>query len=134
VPNPMATILRQQDSLRLTSRQADSIAAMNRRYTYRTDSIWAPVARYLAELPERFDEQLVYDRYLTARRAQIDMLMRIVPAIRSLLTAEQRRKLPPQIVNVLDPRYLESVRNGTGTYVGGSSFGGGPQFFFESFR
>ena len=120
----MATILRQQDSLRLTSAQADSIAAMNRRYTYRTDSIWAPVARYFAALPARFDEELVYDRYLEARRAQIDMLMRLVPAIRSLLTSEQRRRLPPQVVNVLDPRYLESVRNGTGTYVSGSRGGG----------
>jgi hypothetical protein len=123
VPNPMATILRQQDSLRLTSGQADSIAAMNRRYTYRTDSIWAPVARYFAELPARFDEALVYDRYLEARRAQIDMLMRLVPAIRTLLTSEQRRRLPPQVVNALDPRYLESVRSGTGTYVSGSRGG-----------
>jgi hypothetical protein len=135
VPNPMVAILRQQDSLRLTYHQADSIAAMNRRYTYRTDSIWTPVGRYFAGLPTRFDEELAYDRYLEARRAQIDMLIRIVPVIRSLLTAEQRRKLPPQIVNVLDPRYLVSVRNGTGLYVGGSGpnfggggGGGGPQF------
>ena len=137
VPNPMAAILRQQDSLRLTSRQADSIAAMNRRYTYRTDSIWAPVARYFASLPTRFDEEAVYDRYLDARRAQVDMLMHMVPAIRDLLTAEQRRRLPSQIVNVLDPRYLVSVRNGTGTYVGGAGggqqFSGGPQFT-EVFR
>src|SRR6185503_677365 len=111
IPNPMATILRQQDSLRLTSRQADSIAAMNRRYTYRTDSIWVPVGRYLAALPANFDEGLAYDRYLQARHAQIDMLIRVVPVIRELLTAEQRRKLPAQIVNVLDPRYLVSIRN-----------------------
>jgi hypothetical protein len=129
MPNPMVTILRQQDSLRLTSRQADSIAAMNRRYTYRTDSIWTPVAKYLSELPERYDEGLAYDRYLKARHAQIDMLISIVPTIRSLLTDEQRRKLPQQIVNILDPRYLISVRNGTGLYVGGGSFGGGgPNF------
>jgi hypothetical protein len=137
LPNPMVTILRQQDSLRLTSRQADSIAAMNRRYTYRTDSIWAPVARYYAGLPTRFDEGLAYDRYIQARHAQIDMLIRIVPVIRELLTAEQRRKLPAQIVNVLDPRYLVSVRNGTGLYVGGGfgpnvNFGGGGPGFTEA--
>jgi len=39
-------ILRQQDSLHLTAVQADSIAAMNRRYNYRSDSLWAPVSRY----------------------------------------------------------------------------------------
>ena len=145
LPNPMVTILRQQDSLHLTSRQADSIAAMNRRYTYRTDSIWAPVARYLAALPTRFDADAVYDRYLLARHAQVDMLIGLVPTIRSLLTDAQRRKLPPQIVNVLDPRYLVSVRNGTGLYVGGVGVGGfgpggfgpggfGPVFFEGSFR
>jgi hypothetical protein len=127
LPNPMVSILRQQDSLRLTAHQADSIAAMNRRYTYRTDSIWAPVAKYLADLPTRFDESLAYDRYLEARHAQVDMLLHIVPAIRSLLTDEQRRKLPQQIANILDPRYLLSVRNGTGLYVGGGGFG--PVFF-----
>jgi hypothetical protein len=138
IPNPMATILRQQDSLRLTSKQADSIAAMNRRYTYRTDSIWVPVARYMASLPTRFDDDLVYDRYLQARHAQIDMLIRIVPTIRELLTAEQRRKLPGQITNILDPRYLVSVRNGTGLYVGGQGGGNfGPGAFgpvFTEFR
>jgi hypothetical protein len=132
LPNPMVNILRQQDSLQLTARQADSIAAMNRRYTYRTDSIWAPVSKFLSELPERYDESLVYDRYLQARHAQIDMLIRIVPALRALLTDQQRRKLPPQMANVLDPRYLISVRNGTGTYIGGGGFGGFPQV--EAFR
>ena len=58
VPNPMTSILRQQDSLRLTSVQADSIAVMNRRYTYRSDSLWAPVGRHFASLPARVDEAL----------------------------------------------------------------------------
>ena len=62
------------------------------------------------------------------------MLIRIVPTISALLTDEQRRKLPPQIVNVLDPRYLVSVRNGTGLYVGGSGSGGfGPGNFTPAF-
>jgi hypothetical protein len=129
VPNPMATILRQQDSLRLTALQADSIAAMNRRYQYRADSLWAPVSRYFAGLPARFDEGEAYDRYMRARRTQIDWLMQLAPHIRGLLTREQRRKLPTQVVNVLDPRYLLSIRNGTATFVGGS----GPQSFGGEF-
>ena len=130
VGNPMATILRQQDSLRLTSLQADSIASMNRRYTYRADSLWAPVARYFATLPTRFDEGAAYDRYLDARRAQVDMLSELVPTVRALLTAEQRRKLPAFVVNLLDPRYLASVRSGSGLYIGGGgiNFGGGGEF------
>jgi hypothetical protein len=119
VSNPMSAILRSQDSLHLTAFQADSIASMNRRYTYRVDSLWAPVARYFATLPTQFQEDMAYDRYIEARRAQIDMLMNLAPAVRALLTPEQRRKLPAFIVNILDPRYLALIRSGTGTYVSG---------------
>ncbi|MDF1503787.1 TonB-dependent receptor [Roseisolibacter sp. H3M3-2] len=125
LPNPMATILRQQDSLRLTAAQADSIAAMNRRYTYRSDSLWAPVARRLAALPARFDEDDAFARYARARRAQLDMLAAMGPAIRALLTPAQRRRLPASVLNVLDPRYLDAIRGGTGVYVGAGTLGGG---------
>ncbi len=133
VQNPMSAILRQQDSLRLTAVQADSIASMNRRYTYRADSLWTPVARHFAALPAEFDERDAYLRYREARRAQIDMLMAIGPTVRGLLTPAQRRKLPSQILNLLDRRYLVSIRNGTGTYVGGgpTGFFGGPIEFFS---
>lgn len=128
VMNPMTLILRQQDSLRLTAAQADSIASMNRRYAYRIDSIWAPVGRKLASLPVKFSASDAYSQYLHARHAQLDLLTSASNAIRELLTAEQRRKLPVSVVNALDPRYLESIRNGIGLYVGGggafSGFGG----------
>jgi hypothetical protein len=129
VLNPMSVILRQMDSLHLTAVQSDSLASMNRRYNYRVDSVWAPVARYLAQLPEKFQRDEAYDRYLSARRAQVDMMTALAPTIRDLLTADQRRKLPPQVLNYLDPRYLASIRSGTGTYVNGTGFsliGGSP--------
>jgi hypothetical protein len=127
--NPMSTVLRQQDSLRLTSVQADSIASMNRRYAYRTDSLWTPVARYLATLPERYRGDAAYDRYLEARRAQVDLLAQSMRALRELLTPEQRRKLPASVSNYLDPRFLQSIRNGNGMYVRGPSTGGGDFYF-----
>jgi hypothetical protein len=40
-----------------------------------------------------------------------------------VLTAEQRRKLPQSVTNLLDPRYLISIRNGTGLYVGATNSG-----------
>ena len=125
IQNPLTVILRQQDSLRLTAAQADSIAIMNRRYTYRVDSLWAPVAKYFATLGTAYDDGEAYDRYMRARRAQIDMLIQMAPHVRSLLTPEQRRKLPGQVVNILDPRYLVSIRSGTGMYTGGGGGGGG---------
>jgi hypothetical protein len=119
IQNPLATILRQQDSLKLTAKQADSIAALNRWYTIRNDSIWAPVAKYLGTLPDRYDEGAAYDRYINARRATVDLLTRIGPEVKGLLTPEQRRKLPPFVASYLEPRYLASIRSGTATFVGG---------------
>jgi hypothetical protein len=130
LPNPMAQILRQQDTLKLTSPQADSIATMNRWYIVRVDSIWSPVAKYLAELPTRYDEDEAYDHYIRARRATVDLLSKLGPKIKGLLTPEQRRKLPPFVASYLEPRYLASIRSGTGSFTGGGMMmgpmGGGP--------
>jgi hypothetical protein len=114
----MSTILRQQDTLQLTALQADSIAAMNRRYLYRTDSVWAAPARYWADLPETFSSDAAFARLLQARHAQLDMLLQVVPAINDLLTPAQKRRLPQGVVNMLDPRYLHFIRDGFGTYTG----------------
>jgi hypothetical protein len=119
IQNPLATILRQQDSLGLTAKQADSIASLNRWYTLKNDSIWAPVARYLGTLPDRYDEGAAYERYITARHGTIDLLTKIGPEVKGLLTAEQRRKLPAFVASYLEPRYLASIRSGTATFVGG---------------
>jgi hypothetical protein len=128
IPNPMATILRQQDSLKLTSVQADSIAVLNRMYTIRNDAIWTPVAKYLAELPASYDQGVAYEHYIQARKATVDLLTKIVPAVKNLLTPEQRRKLPAFIASYLEPRYLASIRSGTATFTGSSAFGVGPIF------
>jgi hypothetical protein len=127
VPSPLLPILRSQDSLHLTALQADSLASMNRRYQYKADVLWAPVTRWFSALPNEYDHGEAYGRYLQARRAQIDMLTEMVPVIRKLLTAEQRRKLPAQVVNLLDPHYLALIRSGTGMYI---NSGGGPGAFF----
>ncbi len=128
--NPLATIMRQQDSLHLTTLQADSIVTMNRRYLYRADSLWVPVARYFATLPIDFEANVAFDKYLDARHKQVDMLIEIAPTIHALLTDEQKRKLPQQVLNYLDSRYLISIRNGTGMYVNGTgaSRGGNVDF------
>jgi hypothetical protein len=132
--NPLAQMLRQADTLGLTGPQADSLASMNRVYTVTLDSIWNPVAKYLAELPQRYDQSDAYARYIEARKASVDMLIRFAPSIRALLTDEQRRKLPALVASYLDPRYLAGIRNGTagsaaaGAFGGGFIGGGGPIF------
>ena len=118
VPNPMAQILRQQDSLHLSAQQADSIASLNRWYSVRVDSIWAPVAKYLSDLPARYDQDAAYDHYLAARRASVDLLALLAPSVKEILTAEQQRKLPAFVASYLEPRYLASIRSGTASFTG----------------
>jgi hypothetical protein len=123
--NPMATILRAADTLELTQPQADSLAVLNRAYTIKLDSIWSPVAKYLAALPDKYDGDEAYDRYRTAREMSVDALIRLAPTVRSLLSGDQRRKLPTFVTPFLDTRYLASIRSGTaGTGLGVIMAGG----------
>jgi len=125
VPNPMAQILRQSDTLKLTGVQADSLATMNRSYVIRLDSIWAPIAKDFAALPDTYDKRLVQDRYVRARKASVDLLIKLSPVIKQLLTQDQLRKLPSFIAGYLDTRYLAMVRSGTQGAATQFGFGGG---------
>ncbi|HEX9109573.1 MAG TPA: hypothetical protein VF832_20165, partial [Longimicrobiales bacterium] len=124
IRNPLATILEKQDSLGLTTFQADSVAAMNSRFTYRADSLWAPVVRALERVDSTADAGRLSRQYLETRGALIDMLTQMGPAARALLTGQQRRKLPAAVSANLDPHSLALVRRGTPTYVGGVDSGG----------
>ena len=131
VQNPMATLLRDQDTLKLSATQADSLASMNRRYTIFLDSVWAPVARDLAKLPDAYNRGAAYDRYQRARETSIDRLIKLAPTIKALLTAEQFRRVPSFVASTLDKRYLASIRSGTAGTGGAGPFqlggGGGGQ-------
>ena len=125
ITNPMALILRQADTLELTPLQADSIAVLNRGFTLKLDSIWSPIAKYLAALPERYDQGEAYDRYRRARETSVDALIKIAPNVKSLLTPDQMRKIPTYVTPFLDRRYLASVRSGTAGTGLGMIMGGG---------
>ena len=122
--NPLATILRQSDTLQLTAVQADSLATMNRWYLVRLDSVWSPVHKFLAALPNDYDEGEAYARYKSARESSVDLLRRLAPVVRRLLTDEQRRKLPALVASYMDLRYLAAIRSGTAGSTG-NSFGAG---------
>jgi len=111
IPNPMSLILTQQDSLKLTRKQADSLASMSRKFTQFADSVWTPVAKYLEAVPDKYDRGEAYDHYVKAREATVDYLLKVVPAVKNVLTSSQRRKLPSQIVNYLDTRVLKFLRS-----------------------
>ncbi len=123
--NPMAQILQQSDTLKLTRKQADSLATLNRWYVLKSDSVWAPIAREFAELPDRFNHDIAFNKYRKGREQSVDMLLRIVPEIKSLLSEEQYRLLPAQLAAFMDARSLRAIRSGTAGGGGGGGFGGG---------
>jgi hypothetical protein len=65
---------------------------------------------------------LAYNRYLRAREASIDVLIKVAPGIKDLLTPAQYRILPETLVPFMDKRNLQGIRSGT---AGGNRFMGG---------
>ena len=113
IMNPMVQILRQADTLELSQEAADSLAILNRNYTIKLDSIWTPVVKYLSNLPSEYDQAEAYERYRIARMASVDGMITLAPIVKSLLTDDQKRKLPTFVTPFLDTRYLASIRSGT---------------------
>lgn len=123
IPNPMALILQQPDSLKLTRKQADSLAVLSRLFTQKADQYWSPVSRTLEALPDDYSHSIAYDQYVTAREQTVDYLITLVPDVKKLLTSSQKRKLPIQISNYMDVRVLKFLRS--------SSSGDGMPFFIR---
>lgn len=111
--NPIAAILRNSDTLRLSSPQADSITLMAGQYTRRIEVIWTPIVKQLAALPERYNRGAAYDAYVSGRRQTIDLLSQLAPRILGLLSESQRRALPVEVQSHLNTRYLATIRSGT---------------------
>lgn len=111
IPNPMAMVLTQQEELKLTRAQADSLATLSYKFSVFADSVWTPVADYFVTLPDAYSRSEAYARYVSARERTIDYLMTLVPSVNSVLTGTQRRQLPLQIASYLDLRVLHYLRS-----------------------
>jgi hypothetical protein len=123
-PNPFEQMLRQQDSLGLSEDVADSIAILNKTYGKVIDSIWTPVAKYLATLPDKYDLDAAYEKVRSAQNMSLDQMGKFGPAAKALLTPDQIRKLPPYIALFLDNRAIRQVRPGRAGGGRGGFFGG----------
>lgn len=122
-PNPFEQMLRQTDSLGLSNDVADSIATLNKTYGKVIDSIWTPVSKYLAGLPEKYDLDEAYERVRVAENQSLDKMAIYGPAAKLLLTDEQIRKLPPFIALFLDNQAIRQVRPGRAGGGRGGFFG-----------
>ena len=111
IPNPMAMVLQQADSLSLTRAQADSLATLSTKFSQYADSVWTPVAKALDAEPEHYTAGDAYRRYVTARERTMDYLIALVPDLRGLLTPGQKRRLPAIILDYMDDRVLRFLRS-----------------------
>jgi hypothetical protein len=117
-------MLRQQDSLQLSNDVADSIAILNKSYGKVIDSLWTPVAKYLASLPDKYDLDEAYEKVRSAENSSLDQMAKYGPAAKALLTADQVRKLPPFIALFLDNQAIRQIRPGRAGGGRGGFFGG----------
>jgi hypothetical protein len=123
IPNPFDQILRQMDTLQLTTEQADSLASLNRIFSRYRDEQWRPVTRYLAALPDNYDLGEAWDKVKTAQNAVLEKMVILGPAAKRLLTREQLNKLPPIITIFLDENSIRAYKPGNSN--GRGRFGGG---------
>ncbi|MDE3126923.1 MAG: carboxypeptidase regulatory-like domain-containing protein [Gemmatimonadota bacterium] len=121
-PNPMDQLLRQKELLALTDAQTATLIKMNKAFTASVDSIWTPVAHYLAGLPEQFDVNDAFSHVSKGQDTTIALLVAYAPRVKGLLTAAQLQKLPAFLAAFLDPETLREIRPG-GAF--GFGFGGG---------
>jgi hypothetical protein len=117
VVNPMARILQSADPLKLSRQQADSIAKLSRGYTLFVDSLWAPIAKYMGSLPDKYDRDVAEAKFVDARIQAIDYLIKVVPKVSALLTKGQKRAMNASVAQYLEPQYLKYLRTGVGGQI-----------------
>jgi hypothetical protein len=122
IQNPFDQILRQMDTLQLTTDQADSLASLNRIYSRFRDETWRPVAKYLAGLPDDYDLAEAWDRVKAAQNTVLEKMVVLGPAAKDLLTREQLNRLPVFITIYLDESTIRAIRPGNAN--GRGRFGG----------
>jgi hypothetical protein len=122
IPNPFDQILRQMDTLQLTTEQADSLAALNKIYSQFKEETWRPIAKYLAALPDDYDLSEAWDKVKAAQNAILDKLIVLGPAAKDVLTKEQVNRLPPFIMVFMDEQTIKAYRPGNSN--GRGRFGG----------
>ena len=69
-------------------------------------------AAYLAALPKTYDKPEAQRKLVAARETVIDYLILATPNVRKMLTKGQLRVLNSQILQMLEPRYLELLKSG----------------------
>ena len=107
---PLPAIVQSADSLRLSPAQRDSIAKLAERHAAVMDSIYTPLATWLASLGERYDLDAAMDRVEEARDRATDRIVRTAREARAILTDAQFRQLPTFVQLQFDEDFVRRAR------------------------
>jgi len=109
--NPVGQLLAVKDSFTfITKDQLAALATLQRRIGAQQDSIWNPVADWLAAQPAEFDRKAVLDRVYDAQLKMFDVVVAGIRDVKQILSAEQIRELPPFMLIAFDEKALMQTR------------------------
>lgn len=104
IPDPYGTILLESDSLLLTRDQVAALRRADTLYRARIDSVWRPLAHYLANLGDRYDAAAALRRANAASDSAWAVTHAERPTVRRILTPLQWQLAPGMAKSLLDPK------------------------------
>ena len=110
----LTQLLQQKDSLGLTQPQIDSATKLFTRFNTVSDSIFAPVSKFLADAPRRGADAEIGHRVMLAQQKILLPVADVLDALRLLLTPAQRNKLKVPLSFQLDASYIKFLRDQAG--------------------
>ena len=109
--NPLGQLLAVKDSLSfITKEQLQQLTDLQRRVAVQQDSIWNPVTEYLVRQPKEYSRQEVLERVLAAQLKMFDGIVLAMREVKTILSAEQIRELPPFMLTAFDEKSLLQTR------------------------
>jgi len=106
----LTQLLQQKDSLGLTQPQVDSATKLFVRFNVVSDSMFGPVAKYLADAPRRGAESEIGHRVMSVQQKVLLPVADLLDALHTLLTPAQLKKLKAPMSFQLDPSYIKFMR------------------------
>lgn len=110
VAGPLPALMASADSLQLTQAQRDSLLALAQLHAAAMDSIYTPLAEYLAGLGDHYDIGEASDRVERARELATRRLLATTRAARAILTDEQFHQLPTFVQTQFDENLVRRAR------------------------
>lgn len=109
--NPVGQLLAVKDSLTIiTKDQLQALTALQRRIGTQQDSVWNPVAEWLAQQPKEYDRHAVIARVYAAQLQMFDVVVAGMREVKQILSADQIRELPPFMLIAFDEKTLMQTR------------------------